>query len=797
MELYKLRYNLYNYLIHNTTNYESNTANKNIWFYGLISYYTFFTFMLILNYNNINLSTIIFIIIGIFFLYYCYLLDIALTNIIENPNFKDYVSLYTLLNAIFIESYKSNNINYLIHDIIKSDTDLSLLTILNEKYTVANANLIEISNSAGNTYVTIGNGETTEILTQAKQLKPSLLKNIIDTNYVYLEFKTGTYTLDIINNNLTFDILLIGGGGGGGSRHGGGGGAGAFIYLTNQNLKAGSYSITIGDGGTGGIGSGDNGVNGTDTVISINSSNIYLAKGGGGGSYYNNGVGVAGGSSGGSSGGRQSYSSVVVTNNIPSGTYGNIGGKGSIGTSDYWAGGGGGGADGVGGDAIQVASGTRFSGTGGIGRQIDITGTLTYYAGGGGGGLNSNYEPASGGLGGGGTGGNNISPTVNSNQNGLANTGSGGGGGGWGSDSGGGGNGGSGIVIIRFKNQDMLIKQNTTTITLNKGNEIKFIKKTVTSIGIRNLLLIIVFYNDEHYFINYLINNYYKFDKIIYKLNTSTIINIQGDYYLIDIDELNKKTKPELYRLLVEYLRFKNKISATQKITEKTSLSTLLTIDGNTNTYLNKYYDTLTTINTVIQNNDNISMDDMSTYIDELVKNKDVLKYIDVYSEAYDYLKKYIYIKYDETNEIYKYISDNYEANKDNKVSILKDNLEIVGDVIIKITVKDAIIDYIIDIKTINIYLNDKTKNTSHVNSYISKIYEYLIAYLNKTYDLQITNFDALYKENKNIDLIVKAKVDLFIYLFNIIIAIVIIILTVVMHVFYIQLYNPIKLFNL
>ena len=51
-------------------------------------------------------------------------------------------------------------------------------------------------------------------------------------------------------------VLLVGGGGAGGTHEGaghyamGGGGAGGMISLTGQTYTAGSYPITIGDGGT-------------------------------------------------------------------------------------------------------------------------------------------------------------------------------------------------------------------------------------------------------------------------------------------------------------------------------------------------------------------------------------------------------------------------------------------------------------------------------------------------------------------------------------------------------------------
>ena len=82
---------------------------------------------------------------------------------------------------------------------------------------------------------------------------------------VTISFTAGTVSLTL-NSSITCDILVVAGGGGGGGRAGGGGGAGAVIYLTNQTLSSGIYSITIGAGGTKG---GFNGSSGNDTSISL------------------------------------------------------------------------------------------------------------------------------------------------------------------------------------------------------------------------------------------------------------------------------------------------------------------------------------------------------------------------------------------------------------------------------------------------------------------------------------------------------------------------------------------------
>ena len=126
----------------------------------------------------------------------------------------------------------------------------------------------------------------------------------------------------------SLQLLAIGGGGGGGLRSptggahpqqgGGGGGAGGYIIRTHNTLSlaSGTYTVTIGAGGTGGnfvpqtnAGAFREGADGGDTTITPPASpTTYLLRayggGGGGGFYfgyttYGDGVGRPGGSGGG------------------------------------------------------------------------------------------------------------------------------------------------------------------------------------------------------------------------------------------------------------------------------------------------------------------------------------------------------------------------------------------------------------------------------------------------------------------------------------------------------------------
>jgi hypothetical protein len=231
----------------------------------------------------------------------------------------------------------------------------------------------------------------------------------------------------------TLQFLVVAGGGGGGNGGGsayesGGGGAGGLIYHPTFSLSAGTYTITVGGGGT-------YNTNGANSTVSYNSSNVLTAMGGAW-STNNGSAGQIGGSGGGGTHNGSAGGAGVQTTNqsisADSRTYG-FGTNGGNGATS--AGGGGGGAGAAGTNATNANAGT-----GGIGKQYDISGTSLYYAGGGGGGVTA----AAGGLGGGGTG-----SAGSPGGNGTNNLG-GGGGGAAGSGASVGGSGGSGVVILRY-----------------------------------------------------------------------------------------------------------------------------------------------------------------------------------------------------------------------------------------------------------------------------------------------------------------------------------------------------------
>jgi hypothetical protein len=251
---------------------------------------------------------------------------------------------------------------------------------------------------------------------QTQKTYNGVLYNIIDF------FASGT--INVVGGSITINCLVVGGGGGGAFRIGtvgGGGGAGGESTLTTYTFTPGTYTITIGSGGTAGNSIIVNG--GTGSASSIGSITANGGAGGIGGG--NGGTGINGGGSGGKGG---TENTIVSGNGIDGYNYNNILGGTLDGTTNiYFGGGGSGGAI-----SSQSAPNYKYGGRGGGGSGV---GPLAYSNAG-----NATFWYLTKSI----TGTN-----VNATLNGVANSG-GGGGGGNAYGSGTAGSGGSGYVGIWF-----------------------------------------------------------------------------------------------------------------------------------------------------------------------------------------------------------------------------------------------------------------------------------------------------------------------------------------------------------
>ena len=277
-------------------------------------------------------------------------------------------------------------------------------------------------------------------------------------------------TVWIVSGNVTsltslpvVNYLLVGGGGGGGGTLGGGG-AGGQVQSGITNIQIGSsINTSIGAGGSGGTPVPDifNEANQGNAGNATFATGLPTALGGaGGGGHDRNGT-AANGTTTANGGGTGSWA-------------GNDGGAGAAGgfaggsgySPDSPAGGGGG----AGGPGGNTANSPLRSGSGGIGIDSAISGTLTNYgAGGGGSGSNNGGFVWSAGAAGGSSGG---AGQLTAGSNAVANRGGGGGGGG--DDGNGvpfnGGNGASGVAIFSYPTGSMTATGGT--ITTSGGNTI-------------------------------------------------------------------------------------------------------------------------------------------------------------------------------------------------------------------------------------------------------------------------------------------------------------------------------------
>lgn len=276
----------------------------------------------------------------------------------------------------------------------------------------------------------------------------------------------GTFTTPN-TTSMPVRLFMVGGGGGGGAgglnAGGGGGGAGAVLeYLdTAVSLEPGTtYTITIGQGGSGSTSITERGGSGTSSIVA-GGSQYFEATGGGGGASGDASVGTGAngtvypgmyaGSSGGGGAGYDTVTHAGGTGAAGDSFAGGNGGLGQAGTAaqlNRRNGGGGGGANpSNGGNGSTGGSG----GGGGSGESNgDSTGTSISYASGGGGGGRSSGGSGSGGGGGAGGAGSAFGTDANT----TGGTAGGGGGGGGNNSAAGlteGGDGARGTVVIAHR----------------------------------------------------------------------------------------------------------------------------------------------------------------------------------------------------------------------------------------------------------------------------------------------------------------------------------------------------------
>lgn len=269
----------------------------------------------------------------------------------------------------------------------------------------------------------------------------------VDRVHVFTE--NGTFTA---TGSGYAEILVVGGGGAGGTGAGpgGGGGGGGVVHVSKAFLASGTYTVTVGAGGT---------MNGSTVayIESAGNSSFALASGPAGFSFET--ITAYGGGNGIGWDANNNATSIAKACGASGGGASRNANKGSMATAIYGQGhlggdigddyrpGGGGGAGGNGANGTASGVTPSSAGVGGAGLAYSITGTSVVYGSGGGGGARNNADVMAPG---GENGGNGAYWSVAATA-GVNGTGGGGGGGCNASaalrQS---GAGGSGVVIVRY-----------------------------------------------------------------------------------------------------------------------------------------------------------------------------------------------------------------------------------------------------------------------------------------------------------------------------------------------------------
>jgi len=118
-------------------------------------------------------------------------------------------------------------------------------------------------------------------------------------------------------NLIPFGYLIVAGGGSGGGNYGGGGGGGGMRQFSipegQQEVKSGTYTITVGAGGAGAAPAypGD-GADGNDSSVFTGSTFEVTSTGGGGGGNQDPGLGVVGRTGGAGGGGGPAVTHPII-----------------------------------------------------------------------------------------------------------------------------------------------------------------------------------------------------------------------------------------------------------------------------------------------------------------------------------------------------------------------------------------------------------------------------------------------------------------------------------------------------
>lgn len=257
---------------------------------------------------------------------------------------------------------------------------------------------------------------------------------------------------------------------------------------------------------------------------------------------------------------------------------------------------------------------------------------------------------------------------------------------------------------------------------------------------------------------------------IIFMILMITFVYINerlGERWINTINSKYLNEYREYYEIFNKIYINNIKILEIKDIDGNNEISRLL---GTSESLLNDYYRIHKKILDNIKFHENLLEEDMDDFINNtLIVNNDILKYIDIYDKSYKEIRvKYLYVP--DRKEVEKFKVE-YDGNRDKiEINIIKTY---------KIENKDV---YEIDLEELN-----KNRRILVGNEFYSKLYDDVMKRLG------IRDLNVILKEGINIDKNLLNESNEYVKMFNYLIISIIILLTMILHIFFHSLYNPIK----
>jgi hypothetical protein len=174
---------------------------------------------------------------------------------------------------------------------------------------------------------------------------------------------------------------------------------------------------------------------------------------------------------------------------------------------------------------------------------------------------------------------------------------------------------------------------------------------------------------------------------------------------------------------------------------------------SNIKEYSLSYMNVYENIKRKIEYIDNILKEDIEEHIHSIKKENDLLKYIDIYDKKYDFLKKFMIINEDKNKDYYDIFKEYQDIN-----------------IIEAINSKT---------KLINLENLEKYKKNDDIKEFYSK-------FMNK---LELKDLNFIENPNLNHNEKILKYIEKFDIIFNYLLLLIIIIFTIILHIFFINLY--------